>query len=355
MQTLKITQKLRELGHGVHLLCAPGSQLEAEAANLHISTWPFLVKDLHILSAIGNVKRLVEREKFDLIHSHLSHDLWTLAPATAFCRHRPALLLSKRMASSVVKKDPLHRYIYSRVDRILTVSDFIRENVLQTCPVRPEQVFTLRNGLELEKYQPEAGLPAEIRPELGIDPGAAVVGVVGRLTPKKGHKEFLYAAKEISKAAPGQLCFLIVGGASHGEEAYGQEIRKLVAELGLQEQVRFTGHRRDIPRVMAAIDILVFPSYAESFGNILLEAMAMQLPVIAFNSGAVPEIVVDGQTGLLTPPLEVEPIVEKVLELLDAPHRRRRLGQAGRRRVETHFRFDVFMDNLEKHYHEQCL
>ncbi len=114
-----------------------------------------------------------------------------------------------------------------------------------------------------------------------------------------------------------------------------------------------TGFQKDIPRMLSAMDILAFPSYRESFGNTLLEAMAMQLPVVASNSGAVPEIVIDGETGLLVPPKDADQLAKKMLALIENPSLCHQMGFAGRNRVENSFGFDIFIETLEKHYNEQ--
>ncbi len=124
----------------------------------------------------------------------------------------------------------------------------------------------------------------------------------------------------------------------------------MVTELQLDSKVIFTGFSKDIPRMMSAIDILTFPSHKESFGNILLEAMAMRLPVVASNSGAVPEIVIEGETGFLVPPKDANPLSEKIMILLQDQSLRENFGLAGRKRVEKYFLIDSFIEALEGHY-----
>ncbi len=353
MQTLKISQSLVDRGHNVTLLCPRDSTLEKEARNQNIKVSPLFEKDLRSLSVMNQIKCLLQTNTYDIIHTHLSHDLWTLVPAMRWIGYKAGFFLTKRMASSLNKTDSLHRFLYQRLDGIFTISNFIRQNVIDTCPVKPEKVHPLLNSLDIDNYNPHHHDQAKIRKEFGIDQKTPVVGIVGRFTPMKGHIEFIHGAQQIKNKMGSNIIFLIVGKASYGEESYEREIRDLVTRLQLDKQVVFAGHRHDIPRVLTAIDILAFPSYKESFGNTLLEGMAMKLPIVASNSGAVPEIIIDGQTGLLVPPKDANLLAEKILYLLRNPAMCQKLGNAGRKRVEKYFKFDDYISKLERFYREK--
>ena len=116
----------------------------------------------------------------------------------------------------------------------------------------------------------------------------------------KGHEELLQAAR-LLRDRGSTARFLVVGDASHGEEEYARTIRTLAQTLGVQDRVTFAGYRADIPALMASFDILAFPSHAESFGVVLIEAMAMGLPVVSTNTDGVVDIVVDGLSGIMVP------------------------------------------------------
>jgi len=117
---------------------------------------------------------------------------------------------------------------------------------------------------------------------------------------RQGHEDLLQAAAAVRADHP-QVRFLIVGEATAGEDAYARQIRALAESLQLGDGAIFAGFRRDVPDVMASCDIFAFPSHAESFGVVLIEAMAMELPVVSTNCDGVLDIVVDGKTGLEVP------------------------------------------------------
>lgn len=352
IQTLTISKALQDHGHKITLLCPAGSTLENKAKQLSLDVKPILSHRLSDIFSLFKVKKLLSHQSFDIIHSHHSHDLWTLVTALRLNKSKAKLILTKRMASGVNKKDVFHGFLYNRVNRILAISNFIRENVIKTCPVTPGRVQTLHNALDLSQFAPSNIKRQKVREELNIGEDELLVGMFGRLTPLKGHKEFLFAAKYIKDKTDLNVSFLIVGGASYGESAYESEIRRLVSELQLNNDTIFIGFEKDLSRLMSAVDILAFPSYSESFGNILLEAMAMQLPVVGSNSGAIPEIVVDGKTGYLVEPKNAEQLATKIITLLKDRSLRNGMGAAGRERVKKHFLFDDYIKSLEDYYSE---
>lgn len=356
MQTVRIAAALAARGHRVTMLCVGGSTLHRQAVEAGLTAAPLLGGPGGKAGAALRIAARLRRETWEVIHTHLSSDLGALVPGIRLARWPGRLLLTKRMGSSISKKDILHRLLYRRVDNIFAISEYIRRNVLDTCPVNPEKVRLMHNALSLEHYRPELYERREIRRELGVDPKALLVGIIGRLTPKKGHREFLQAAEILVQRYPDRLTFLVVGGASHEEEAYEQEIRRMVAGNDLiRPRVFFSGFRSDIPRMLAAIDLLAFPSHKEAFGTTLLEALAMGVPVVASNSGGVPDIVEPDVSGILVPPQDGHALAAGLQQLIDDPDLRRRLAQTGRELVERRFRFEDYIDRLEGIYRESTV
>jgi glycosyltransferase involved in cell wall biosynthesis len=291
------------------------------------------------------VARIIALEGIQVVDVHLSRDLWTVVPAVRLVPGA-RVLLGKHVGSRLAKTDFLHRWIYDGVDRVLAVSQAIRRNVIETCGLPEDRVVTFHWGLELEKFVPHPRAGHQVRREYGIALDVPLVGMVGRLTPRKGHREFLVAAEAVSRAMP-QTRFLVVGRHSRGEAAFERHIRDLSTQLGLEGRVIFAGHRKDIPQVMAALDLLAVPSYWEAFGWVTIEAMAMARPVVAANGGGIPDIVVPEKTGLLVSPRDVKELSAAILALLRNNDARERMGCAGRRRVEECFTIDRTADRME--------
>jgi glycosyltransferase involved in cell wall biosynthesis len=176
------------------------------------------------------------------------------------------------------------------------------------------------------------------------------VGFVGRFSPGKGHEDLLHAVREVSNTHA--MTLLIVGEASYGEEAYEATIRQLVAALGLEQVVVFLGFRRDVEAVLDACDLFAFPSHAEAFGMALIEAMAMELPVVSTNCDGVLDIVVDGVTGTFVHPGSPEELAAGLRQIIDNPEAGRQMGRAGRRRVLELFDRRAHLERIEAIYAE---
>jgi glycosyltransferase involved in cell wall biosynthesis len=196
-------------------------------------------------------------------------------------------------------------------------------------------VALMHPGIDTERFVVRAD-PA-LRETHHIASDAVLVSLVGRLQPWKGQREFLRAAALLADRYP-QAHFAIVGGAILGWEGdYPEELRRLATELGLNGRVTFTGHTSEVPRWMAASDVVVNASQPEPFGLVVVEAMAAGCAVVAVATGGPRDIIEDGRCGLLCPSQAPAALRAPLELLLDDPGLRSRLGAAGRRRVEDSF------------------
>ena len=351
IQALEMTAQLATRGHPVTLACCTGSRLSSEATSLPLTVIELPVSGYFHPAAIWRLSRYIRSAMPRIIHCQHSRDLSLVVPAADLSAARPAILLSKRVGSYVSKRDPFHRYTYSRVARVLAISEVIHRNVLATTPMAPEDVLTLHDAIDSGEYSPGKGNRRGVRKEFGYTGETIVVGFVGRFSPGKGHEELLQAAASIVGARP-NVRFLIAGEASAGEGTYERAIRRMCTSLALDAAVTFAGFRRDIPDVMASFDVLAFPSHAESFGVVLIEAMAMELPVVSTNCDGVLDIVVEGETGLYVRPRSAGELAGALLRLIDDPGLRRKFGTAGRKRVLELFDRRNQIDRLEAIYED---
>ena len=352
MQALDIAMLLQQIGHDSWVLCTDGSTLANECAKKRINTQAVFTgrKMFHHL---GKLVAFLRHVKPDIIHTHHSHDLWLLVPAMHMAGSRAKLFLTKHMASGVKKTDPLHKYLYNRVDAIFAISNYIRQSVINTCPVSEDRVCLLPNAIKLDQYNHTLYDRNEIRAELNIKSDTMVIGMIARMTPGKGHEEFIHAARLIRNVYPLPVCFMIIGGASHGEDRYAESITQLADRLFQENEILFTGFRKDIPRLLMAMDILAFPSHEESFGLVLLEAMAMNLPVVASSGGGVSDIVVNKETGILVKPRDADDLATGLLQLMLNSQKRARFAASGRMRVEQYFSDQKFTNDLLAFYSGQ--
>jgi glycosyltransferase involved in cell wall biosynthesis len=223
-------------------------------------------------------------------------------------------------------------------DALIGVSRHVASSTA-TFGVAPGKVHAVLNAIEPETWTP--GLdPQPIRDEFRIPPGAPVLVCVARLFHWKGQGELIRALALVAKEFPQTRLFIVgaedkLGGSSRPH--YRAELDALTQELRLGEQVIFTGKRNDVPRMMAAADVFAMPSFEEPFGLVYAEAMAMKRPVVALDNGGTPEVVDHGQSGLLSPPGDIPALAANIVALLRDPALRARMGEYGRRQVETRF------------------
>jgi len=341
---------LRDRGHAVTLACPPGSRVEREARDRGIAVVPLDAHGYVHPLLVVRLSRLLRRLGTLLVHAHVSRDLATLVPALQLARSDAPLVLTKSVGSYIMKRDPFHRYTYARVTRVLAISEVIRRNVLETTPLGPGQVVTVHFPVDTERFRPDPERRRAVRGAIGIDADETVIGFVGRFSPGKGHEDLLHAVADLRTRHSVRV--LVVGEASYGEEAYEATVRRLADALGLGGVVTFLGFRRDVEAVLDACDLFAFPSHAEAFGMALVEAMAMELPVVSTNCDGVLDIVVDGETGLFVNPRRPDELSTALDRLLADPALRLRMGTAGRTRVLTLFDRRAHLARMEEIYGE---
>jgi glycosyltransferase involved in cell wall biosynthesis len=221
----------------------------------------------------------------------------------------------------------IERWLARRTDRILTVSEAVRDDLLALGIGTPRQHTVVPLGLDLERFVECDRHRGALRDELGLTRDAPLVAIVARLVPIKAHEVFLEAAARVARQVEASR-FLVIGD---GER--GPELRALAARLGLGDRVQFLGWRADIDRIYADVDVVVLTSRNEGSPVSLIEAMAAARPVVATRVGGVPGLVEDGVTGCLLEPGDVEGLAAAIGDLLGDPERRRAMGMAGRKRV----------------------
>lgn len=230
--------------------------------------------------------------------------------------------------------------------RIIAISEAVRRS-LRGADV---DVRVIHNGTGLSSFRPDLNRE-QTRTSLGLRPSDIGVIIVGRLTPWKGHRELLRAFAAAAKQDP-NLRLLVVGEVAFWEDAYETELQRMADDLRVGDRVQWLGFRDDVPDLLAASDIFALPSVDEPFGRAIVEAMGSERPVIATRSGGVPEIVVEGETGMLVTPGSDRELAAALLRLAGSEELRRRMGKAGRERAMRLFDVDRTAARVQELYEE---
>lgn len=296
----------------------------------------------------------------ELVHSHLlKADAFTAIAATLAGR-RSRLVSGKHNDEQVLKR-PLvglaHAVLGNLPRRTIALSDHVARFVQQYGHVRAGALRRVYYGLDPIPFErARAADPAQrpaVRAELGFGRDDVVFTCVARFAPQKAHDVLLRAFDRARRARkPGEpaLRLLLVGDDPFGSGRTDAEA--IARELALGDGVLFAGIRRDVPRLLASSDCFVMCSLWEGLGLVFLEAMACGLPVLATRVSAVPEVVIEGRTGVLVPPADEIALSHAMLALADDPARRAALGAAGAERVRALFGLDRMVDETLAVYAE---
>jgi glycosyltransferase involved in cell wall biosynthesis len=241
------------------------------------------------------------------------------------------------------------RWAMGRADALVGVSQFVVESLVEN-GYRARKTHAILNAIDPAAwdYRLDSG---PVRDALRIPSGARVVACVGRLFRGKGQDDMIRAFSVVSRVLP-DLRLLIIGEDDRRVMAtsFMDELKTLARDLGVLDRVIFTGYRADMPSVFAACDVFALPSLEEPFGLVYLEAMAMKKPVVACDSGGTPEVVEHLASGLLSAPADHAGLAANLLTLLRDPVLRARMGEYGRRQVETRFGTDRMARDTEQIY-----
>jgi glycosyltransferase involved in cell wall biosynthesis len=212
------------------------------------------------------------------------------------------------------------------------------------------RIVPIRGSVDLARFDPMKVSSHALRQELGIEKDALLVACVARLQRWKGQSLFLAAAALVRSSFP-TAQFVVVGGTLFDlDKGYARDLVEEAAQVLPPGMVHFLGHRSDLPDILADVDVLVHcPLTPEPFGLVILEAMAMQVPVVATLGGGPDEIVTDGETGVLVAPRDAAALADAIGEVLSDPVGRKAMGVAARRRVEAQFSAEATIREIEGH------
>lgn len=280
---------------------------------------------------IGRVAREMRARRIDLVHAFL-FDAEMTARMAARSGGVRAVVASERNTDYA---QPLSHRIGKRLtakrfDLMIANSEAGKRFNVRTNGVDEARICVIRNGVDVSRFQPMDR--TALRAKHGISADAPLVGMIATFKRQKGHADFFRMAANVAERFP-EAQFLCVGEPmrdnQQGAEDYHREIQSLVDSLGVRERTIFWGYRADMPEVYNLCDVVVLPSSREGTPNVLLEAMACGVPVVANDVADNRQVVPDGQAGFVVPLGDVSALTDRVRRLLGDAELRRRMGTAG--------------------------
>jgi glycosyltransferase involved in cell wall biosynthesis len=278
--------------------------------------------------SVVRLARYIRRHKIAVIHT--TDRPRDAAVAVALARFgRARCIIHAHVAFDAGWMSGMLQRAIHRADAVIAISEFVGSS-LRAAGIDSSRVHVVANAIDTAAWTPRLGRD-ERRAEFGFTPGDVVILSVSRLFPAKGPGDLIRAFALVHEVRP--IARLVIVG-REVEPGYSTQLKLLAAQLGVDECVVFAGQRGDVPSLMAAADIYAMPSQFEPFGLVYLEAMAMQLPIVALDNGGTPEVVEAGTAGLLSPAGDLRSLVDDMLTLIDDPLLRREMGRQGRQIAE---------------------
>jgi glycosyltransferase involved in cell wall biosynthesis len=344
------------------MVATPRGRLDAEVRRLGLATTTIpgtagslRLHPLHtpialgkMAAAAGFVHLAARRHRADLIHANSIRAgivLGLAHPSSASIVHIRDCLPPGAITTVT------QRLITASATTVVANSRYTAESVRRVAPNARLEV--VHNPVDLERWDPARIDRARARDSLGeVGKRALLLGVVAQLSPWKGQDTAIEALRIVREEGI-DAHLLLIGSAKFvaratrfDNDAYVAHLRRLVAGAGLEDRVSWLGEREDVPELVRALDVLLLPSWEEPFGRALIEAMALNVPVLATNVGGPPEIIEDGREGFLLPPREPGAWASAIGRLAEDPRRRAEMGHAGRQRVREAFTLERHVETM---------
>lgn len=334
-----------------HVVC-PGTgpfrdQLHAAAVPTHalsLPPWRKVRLFFQRRSAVRRLGVLIDQLNPAMIHVN---DIWWVphtVKAMASRRSNPVPIVAH--VRQEIEPAKVRRYGLDRIDAVIAISRQVEQSLIAG-GVSVNKVRTIYSGIDLSSEQPMHADQA-IRQMIGVPNGAVLIGTLANLFPRKGYEVMLRALPAIASAVP-TVHYMIMGSDDHD---YADRLKRLAHELKVADRVHMVGFQDPVQPFLASLDLYVHPALMEGFGIAVVEAMAMGKAVVATTTGGLPEVVLQGETGLLVPPGDVESLAETVVSLLQDRVRREQMGNRGIARAHERFSLDASIAQVECLYGE---
>ena len=327
-QSFFLAKELKGRGLPFVFVVQPESPLHQKALEAELPVLALKIRSEFDLRAILRLAWAMKRRKCLLAHFHDAHAVAVGSAAASLAKVHYRVIT--RRVDFPLKRNYFSRRKYKKnVDAIIAISDRVKR-VMIGGGVNRKLIEVIPSGIDFSAFD-EVSSRDYLRREFSFAPDDYLVGIVAALADHKGHK-YLIQAMKILKEHSARIKLVIVG---HGP--LQMDLDRQAKESGVEDIVFFLGFRQDVPQILASLDLFVLSSYLEGLGSSILDAMASRLAVVATQTGGIPEIVVDGETGLLVPPRDPEALAQAILRLYNDRELAARFGQRGYELVHQKF------------------
>jgi D-inositol-3-phosphate glycosyltransferase len=322
INNLRLCSWLQQRGHQPILICPAKSRLSQEATVHNIGIVEFDHRSKHLaFGAAFRLSRILQQlEIRTLIIGHYRQHysgIWT----KVFARKKLRVVYWQQMQVVLNRKDFYHAFFFRQLDAWITPLNFLKQQLLANTVLKESRIHVIPLGVELSRFVGASLKKLEARSLVQIRPEEFLVGIVGRLDKQKGQETLLRAIKVLKdKGIP--VKGILIGEESYGHEGYLAFLQALTKELQIEKEIYFRSFMKDVAIAFACLDIFVMASLSEPIGMVTVEAMAAGIPVIGTNSGGTPELLGNGEAGVLFEPSDYQQLADRIFSLFTNPHRR---------------------------------
>ena len=343
----------------VDLACAPGGRLISlvEENHMEVRTFKNMVQPFRPFKdtlALLDLTAFLRKNPYHIVHTHNSK--------AGFLGRLAAKLVGVPVIVHTVHgfafhdEEPLWRQMLFRnlerlasrwSDRMIFISQPLIDWALKDHIVGEDKITKIYSGIQLDKFHPvKSEEKDQIRSKWSLQKEEAVVGIVSKLWEGKGHTVLIEAFKLLKEKIKDAKLVIV------GEGYLYDELFRRVGNNGLRDSVLFTGFQMDVSEIIATFDVAVLPSFFEGMGRVILEAMAMEKPIVASRVGGIPDLIDQGINGLLVRPGDARELADALERVLSDNGLAKKLGKEGRKKIKDQFSADVMVRSIEKLYRE---
>ena len=341
-----LVRALTSRGHSLHLAVRPESPLREPLVETEVSWHELPLRNSLDVQSARAITELIGTHNIDIVHAHVGRDY--LVAALACRQAATARLVLTRHHYLPLNGSAIYRWMLNDVAAVIAVSESVRASVLERLGLPLDRVRTIPNWIDPARFQPVDRDAARNMFRLR---GSVVVACIGALTQAKGQAEFVRAAARVSQMRP-DVEFVLAGDESEDGKPFTSQLARIAQSLGLGERLRFMGHVQSIPDLLAAVDVVVIPSWDEGFSLVTIEALAARRAVLGSKVGGIAGIIRDNQNGLLFAARDVHALTDKLLWLVSDAPLRERLAVQGQRDVYSRYGREQVIDQIETLYRE---
>ena len=321
-------------GIEIRLVCLNGSPIHqkfTEHKNVKLTVIPEFPRSFLDVGFRAVLAEVID-EKVQILHFHQPQLMGSIIP-WVWNKKNLVILSNRHALATESHRSPRNRLLMKRLDGVVTMSETLKKNTLATQPIKEDRINVIHLGLDYQVFDPDRVDAKRQRAEWGADESTVVIGCVGRIDPTKGQDIVVKAAAGLLvRSKPNEkVRFVIVGEEPKtGESKYLAELQEMVKQFGIGDHVVFAGYKENIPEVMNAFDLFVMPARQEAFSLVVVEAMAMETPILISRGGSSDEVVGNNEFGVLTRPADAFDLQRAIRLFLDNPEMRIKMGKSAR-------------------------